>query len=913
MAVSVLNNMYLDEPHNICLQRRFCLQSCQADMFPSLSCGDDPGIKIKYEGNEYDDFFIYHATNSDDFSTCKDYVKDNPDYDYSREDPDRQWRVHTCFRSCKLQDDTEEFEIDERPDCTRNEDSFGMEYYEYDLLCVRPEDDCEIFKMEDEVCSDSNEDVCFSGALVWIAIIIANVGQLIFEAALLYTLNISFKPTELEKKMNPNKDETNYTGEDEEPPCDKVVKKCAGEMTVFITCAISIIILTSSMFAADTHGRPGTIWLEWFVAFVIDQVKSLMVQPLLWFLFVRRCGTLMANFEVWQDETMIVAMNDDSFLKEIRKSVNTFVESKPVTYFFIGLVLFYAVFILANLSLDTYTTGIKAAEDFFYYTDLCLLCFFLIEIILKSFAQGPEYYANNWNVIDTLVVVVSFAFSVMNMQIKGIGVLRLLRLIRVIIVMRRMSESKKKLMLLRRNNQGVSSNVPRVLDLLEEIRKDQSISRTTKQDLAWIVDLIQNKKIYITSQNDDEGIVISESVKIWRNMISKADEDLKGSGVGSAKEAGKEKQLRRARQSSADLKIFNSDYYTGMVNELFLTPIDESEALEREKLEQLEESIQGIDEWTWDLNRYYNLAGSHAFAFLGLRLFIGYDVMRACEDLSIDHWYNFLTKLSYGYAYKNHYHKEEHIIDTVQASHYFFTSGGLGSYLSIQDIVIGLTAAFIHDYEHPGLTNQFLIRTKHPKAIRYSDTSPLENHHIAAAYKLMKSGSDHDVFAYLDENSQRIVRKMLIQMVISTDLAYHFELISNVQSKIMSENFPQDNLEDRLTILTFTLHCADLSKAARPLNTYLSWSEFLINEFYVQGDMEKELGLPISPFNDRDNTNKERVQLSFIDYICKEPLEILNILSPAEKENRIKKDLIENGIEANRKNLQRKLEGDVKI
>jgi cGMP-inhibited 3',5'-cyclic phosphodiesterase A len=40
----------------------------------------------------------------------------------------------------------------------------------------------------------------------------------------------------------------------------------------------------------------------------------------------------------------------------------------------------------------------------------------------------------------------------------------------------------------------------------------------------------------------------------------------------------------------------------------------------------------------------------------------------------------------------------------------------------------------MHDFEHPGYSNQFVIRTKHPLAIRYSDQSVLENHHLAAAF-----------------------------------------------------------------------------------------------------------------------------------------------------------------------------------
>lgn len=150
-------------------------------------------------------------------------------------------------------------------------------------------------------------------------------------------------------------------------------------------------------------------------------------------------------------------------------------------------------------------------------------------------------------------------------------------------------------------------------------------------------------------------------------------------------------------------------------------------------------------------------------------------------------------------------------------------------------------------------------------------------------------------------------------MVINTDLAYHFELVTNVQAKMIGENFPQGTLEDHLLFLTFTLHCADLSKPARPLATYLAWMDSMTEEFWLQGDMEKELGIPVSSFMDRDNPNKERQQITYIDFIVRESIDILNLLSPNEFENAIERDLITNGLNNNRKNLQKKIEGEVKI
>ena len=46
-------------------------------------------------------------------------------------------------------------------------------------------------------------------------------------------------------------------------------------------------------------------------------------------------------------------------------------------------------------------------------------------------------------------------------------------------------------------------------------------------------------------------------------------------------------------------------------------------------------------------------------------------------------------------------------------------------------------SACVHDHEHGGLNNDFLVKTRHPLALTYNDQSPLENHHVASASKLI--------------------------------------------------------------------------------------------------------------------------------------------------------------------------------
>ena len=48
-----------------------------------------------------------------------------------------------------------------------------------------------------------------------------------------------------------------------------------------------------------------------------------------------------------------------------------------------------------------------------------------------------------------------------------------------------------------------------------------------------------------------------------------------------------------------------------------------------------------------------------------------------------------------------------------------------------------LVSAFVHDVDHPGCMNSYLIATSHPLAVLYNGRSVLENHHAATATALL--------------------------------------------------------------------------------------------------------------------------------------------------------------------------------
>ena len=79
----------------------------------------------------------------------------------------------------------------------------------------------------------------------------------------------------------------------------------------------------------------------------------------------------------------------------------------------------------------------------FYLINYFLLTFFVIEIGLKLFADALIFLSSLINVIDSIVVIVSYVFHVMQLDVKFVGLLRILRLIKVISELKRQSDERK--------------------------------------------------------------------------------------------------------------------------------------------------------------------------------------------------------------------------------------------------------------------------------------------------------------------------------------------------------------------------------------------------------------------------------------------------------------------------------------
>lgn len=81
--------------------------------------------------------------------------------------------------------------------------------------------------------------------------------------------------------------------------------------------------------------------------------------------------------------------------------------------------------------------------QFYNNLNFFLLTFFIIEILLKTFAYGFAFYTDFINCFDSTIVIVSYIMLILDLKLKILGLLRVLRLIKVIVGMKKVVDEKR--------------------------------------------------------------------------------------------------------------------------------------------------------------------------------------------------------------------------------------------------------------------------------------------------------------------------------------------------------------------------------------------------------------------------------------------------------------------------------------
>ncbi|KAM3919619.1 cGMP-inhibited 3',5'-cyclic phosphodiesterase 3B [Leptodactylus fuscus] len=336
------------------------------------------------------------------------------------------------------------------------------------------------------------------------------------------------------------------------------------------------------------------------------------------------------------------------------------------------------------------------------------------------------------------------------------------------------------------------------------------------------------------------------------------------------------------------------------------SPQSEGEALDV-LLEDQDESLRKLDNWNFPIFDLMEKTGGKCGRILSqvsYTLFYDTDLFQIFK-IPEKEFRNFFRALESGYR-DIPYHNRTHATDVLHAvwflttrpipgfqelssdeaesdsgvNHTFLSSrscqitddsyGCLAANIPALELMALYVAAAMHDYDHPGRTNAFLVATNAPQAVLYNDRSVLENHHAAAAWNLFLSQSHYNFLTHLDHVQFKRFRFLVIEAILATDLKKHFDFLAEFNAKVNDVNsngIDWSNENDRLLVCQICIKLADINGPAKTRELHLKWTEGIVNEFYEQGDEEASLGLPISPFMDRSSPQLAKLQESFITHI----------------------------------------------
>eukprot|EP01137_Pigoraptor_chileana_P036750 Opistho-2@32871 len=297
-----------------------------------------------------------------------------------------------------------------------------------------------------------------------------------------------------------------------------------------------------------------------------------------------------------------------------------------------------------------------------------------------------------------------------------------------------------------------------------------------------------------------------------------------------------------------------------------------------------------VESWeSWSFNVWGNPTESNIA--LGVRMFAN---LGALETLHVTPAQigRFLRDVHRGY-HPNPYHNFDHAMDVMQTCYVFLRAMRASEMLSHLDVAVLLLAAAGHDIDHPGVTNDYLVKSSDPLAMLYNDVSVLENHHAACLWQLIRK---HSLLVALPPDTVRLARKKIVDAVLNTDMARHFVLVSKLQAFVTENELSSDSAafgsrvnprkklqlseDQRQFVVSILLHNADISNPCKPWDISKKWSDLIAEEFYLQGDLERAQGLPISANMDINNPNQTQMACGFIDYIIEPSYACLQQLLP---------------------------------
>uniref|UniRef100_A0AAX7UIY1 Phosphodiesterase n=1 Tax=Astatotilapia calliptera TaxID=8154 RepID=A0AAX7UIY1_ASTCA len=395
------------------------------------------------------------------------------------------------------------------------------------------------------------------------------------------------------------------------------------------------------------------------------------------------------------------------------------------------------------------------------------------------------------------------------------------------------------------------------LDQLETIQTYRSVSDMASTKFKRML----NRELTHLSEMSRSGNQVSEFIS--NTFLDKQNEVEIPSPTSKTREKKKQQKQQLMTQISGVKKVSHGPSLSSSSIARFGVKTDKEELLSKE--------LEDLNKWGLNIFSVSEFSNNRPLTCIMYAIFQERDLLKTFK-IPADTFVAYMMTLEDHYHSDVAYHNSLHAADVAQSTHILLSTPALDAVFTDLEILAAIFAAAIHDVDHPGVSNQFLINTNSELALMYNDESVLENHHLAVGFKLLQE-DNCDIFQNLTKKQRQSLRKMVIDMVLATDMSKHMSLLADLKTMVETKKVTSsgvlllDNYTDRIQVLRNMVHCADLSNPTKSLELYRQWTDRIMEEFFHQGDRERERGMEISPMCDKHTASVEKSQVGFIDYI----------------------------------------------
>ena len=230
-------------------------------------------------------------------------------------------------------------------------------------------------------------------------------------------------------------------------------------------------------------------------------------------------------------------------------------------------------------------------------------------------------------------------------------------------------------------------------------------------------------------------------------------------------------------------------------------------------------------------------------------------------------FFTFLQSISQTYN-KVPYHNWRHACDVTQFVNYEIKLAKMDTVFNKFELFGIFVSSICHDANHDGFTNVYNVKAETPLGILFKNQSVMETHHCAVSIGIV-SKEESNIFASLNANDYKTMWTLVIQLILITDMAKHFNFLKELNAELDNGPLDLENQKHRLMLMQVILKCADISNVSRPFELADKWCDVLCEEFFRQGDLEMANGMEYtSPNNDREHLDKPKSQIGFYTFVC---------------------------------------------